>query len=104
MLTAKIQAAQRILDSSAGVNMNTWLVGRVPVAHHVVQPEYDEQSVMKQRGEKVFFLKGRIFAGQADLKDNTMGYNDFNWLTRDELKEKLPADYFYSVRNMMADR
>lgn len=84
--------------------MNTWIVGRVPVAHHVVQPVFNEDTSLKQRGEKVFFLKGRIMAGQADLKGNPMGYTDFNWLTKEELKEKLPWVYYHSVRNMMADR
>lgn len=84
--------------------MNTWMVGRVPVAHMVKKPEFNEDNSFKQRGEKIFFLKGRIMAGQADLKGNKLGLTDFNWLTREELKEKLSEKYFHSVRNMMADR
>ena len=84
--------------------MNTWIVGRVPVAHMVRHPVFDENTALKRRGEKVFFLKGRIMAGQADLKGNKMGYQDFHWLTKEELAEKLDEDYFHSVRNMMADR
>ncbi|KAI1769249.1 39S mitochondrial ribosomal protein L46-domain-containing protein [Hypoxylon sp. FL1150] len=98
------ETATRVLESAAGVNMNTWIVGRVPVAHLVTQPEFNEDTSLKQRGEKVFFLKGRIMAGQADLKGNKLGLQDFNWLTKEELKEKLSEDYFHSVRNMMADR
>ncbi|KAH6661218.1 39S mitochondrial ribosomal protein L46-domain-containing protein [Truncatella angustata] len=98
------QAAQRVLDSTAGVNMNTWLVGRVPVAHHVQQPEFNEDTSIKARGEKTFFLKGRIMAGQANLTGNKLGYKDFNWLTKDELKDKFSSPYFRSVKNMMADR
>ena len=84
--------------------MNTWIVGRVPVAHMVTQPVFDEKSSLSTEGEKVFFLKGRILAGQANLKGNKMGYEDFNWLTKEELTEKLEERYFRSVRNMMADR
>ncbi|KAL7626916.1 hypothetical protein AAE478_003690 [Parahypoxylon ruwenzoriense] len=98
------ETAARVLKSAAGVNMNTWIVGRVPVAHIVTQPEFNEDTSLKQRGEKTFFLKGRILAGQADLKKNEFGLEDFNWLTKEELKEKLPKEYFHSVRNMMADR
>ncbi|KAI1404019.1 39S mitochondrial ribosomal protein L46-domain-containing protein [Hypoxylon fuscum] len=98
------ETAARALESAAGVNMNTWMVGRVPVAHLVRQPEFNEDTSLKQRGEKVFFMKGRIMAGQADLKANKLGLQDFNWLTKEELMEKLPTDYFHSVRNMMADR
>ncbi|KAI1384635.1 39S mitochondrial ribosomal protein L46-domain-containing protein [Hypoxylon trugodes] len=98
------ETAARALEYAAGVNMNTWLVGRVPVAHMVTHPEFNEDTSLKQRGEKVFFLKGRIMAGQADLNGNRFGLRDFNWLTKEELKAKLPSDYFHSVRNMMADR
>ncbi|KAI1102812.1 39S mitochondrial ribosomal protein L46-domain-containing protein [Jackrogersella minutella] len=98
------ETAARALASAAGVNMNTWIVGRAPVAHLVVQHEFNEDSSIKRRGEKIFFMKGRIMAGQVDLKGNKMGLEDFNWLTKGELKEKLPFEYFRSVRNTMADR
>ncbi|KAI1082399.1 39S mitochondrial ribosomal protein L46-domain-containing protein [Whalleya microplaca] len=98
------QTAARVLEAAAGVNMNTWIVGRVPVAHLVKQPEFNEDTSLKQRGEKIFFLKGRIMAGQADLKDNKLGLRDFNWLTREELEAKLDEDYFHGVRKMMAHR
>lgn len=93
-----------MLDQAAGVNMNTWLVGRVPVAHYVQQPVFNEDTTIKARGEKTFFIKGRIMAGQADLSGNLLGYKDFNWLTKEELQEKFPLSYFRSVKNMMADR
>ncbi|KAI0166649.1 39S mitochondrial ribosomal protein L46-domain-containing protein [Xylariaceae sp. FL1272] len=98
------ETATRALESAAGVNMNTWMVGRVPVAHVVKQPVFSEDTTMAQRGQKTFFLKGRIMAGQADLKNNTMGLRDFNWLTKEELKTKFDSDYMHAVRNMMADR
>ncbi|KAK4156737.1 39S mitochondrial ribosomal protein L46-domain-containing protein [Chaetomidium leptoderma] len=94
--------ARRVLSESAGDNMNTWVVGRVPVAHHVVKPVLGEDGAsVVQRGEKVFFLKGRIMAGQADLAGNKHGLTDFKWLTRDELKEVFSEDYYRSVRGMM---
>ncbi|KAI5863169.1 39S mitochondrial ribosomal protein L46-domain-containing protein [Durotheca rogersii] len=96
--------AARALEYSAGVNMNTWIVGRAPVAHIIIKPELNEDSSVKKRAEKIFFLKGRIMAGQADLKKNRYGLEDFNWLTKEELRKKLPYDYFHSVRNVMADR
>ncbi|KAH6849975.1 39S mitochondrial ribosomal protein L46-domain-containing protein [Chaetomium sp. MPI-CAGE-AT-0009] len=96
------ETAARILTESAGPNMNTWIVGRVPVAHHVVKPVLgDDGTSVVSRGEKVFFLKGRIMTGQADLTGNKHGLTDFRWLTREELEKVLPADYYHSVRNMM---
>lgn len=92
------------MDRTAGINMNTWIVGRVPVAHRVTRPTYSADGALEQRGEKTFFIKGRIMAGQADLEGNPYGYTDFKWLTREELKEAFDPEYFHSVRNMMADR
>ncbi|EFY90220.1 hypothetical protein J3458_007226 [Metarhizium acridum] len=98
------EAAQRVLDQAAGVNMNTWIVGRVPVAHVVKQPVQTADGTVQTRGQKTFFLKGRIMAGQADLKGNPFGYTDFKWLTREELEKELSPEYFRGVRNMMSDR
>ncbi|CAG9971985.1 unnamed protein product [Clonostachys byssicola] len=98
------QCAQRVLDQAAGVNMNTWIVGRVPVAHTVKEPVRDASGGVKSKGAKTFFLKGRIMAGQADLKDNPFGYTDFKWLTREELEKELSPQDFKGVRNMMSDR
>ncbi|KAK2031805.1 NUDIX domain-containing protein [Colletotrichum zoysiae] len=93
------EAAQRILDETAGVNMNTWMVGRVPVAAYVKKPTATEG-----KGQKTFFLKARIMAGQADLSACKHQYKEFKWLTREELREVLEPGYYRSVRNMMADR
>ncbi|KAF4465523.1 MRPL17-mitochondrial ribosomal large subunit [Fusarium albosuccineum] len=98
------ESAQRVLDQAAGVNMNTWIVGRVPVAHVVTQPTLKGDGTVEKKGQKTFFIKGRIMAGQADLKDNPFGYTDFKWLTREELEKEFSPEYFKGVRNMMADR
>lgn len=96
--------AQRVLEQAAGVNMNTWIVGRVPVAHLVSPAKTKADGTITEKGRKTFFLKGRIMAGQADLKGNPLGYTDFEWLTREELEKKLSPEYFKGVRNMLADR
>ncbi|CAJ0553663.1 Ff.00g121750.m01.CDS01 [Fusarium sp. VM40] len=98
------ESAKRVLDQAAGVNMNTWLVSRVPVAHVVSRPKISAEGVVEKKGEKTFFVKGRIMAGQADLKDNPFGYTEFKWLTREELEKELPKAYWKGVRNMMTDR
>ncbi|PFH56237.1 hypothetical protein XA68_16849 [Ophiocordyceps unilateralis] len=98
------ESAQRVLDQAAGVNMNTWIVGRVPVAHLVSPPLLHADGTVQQKGRKTFFLKGRIMAGQANLTGNPFGFTQFKWLTRDELAEAFTPEYFHGVRNMMADR
>lgn len=98
------QTAKRVLDQAAGVNMNTWIVGRVPVAHLVTRPSLNPDGSVREAGRKTFFLKARIMAGQVDLAANPFGYSDFRWLTREELECELAPDYFRGVRNMMPDR
>ncbi|RQM06384.1 hypothetical protein DH86_00001177 [Scytalidium sp. 3C] len=99
------QAAERILVQSAGVNMNTWIVGHAPIGHHVIKPYINpETKAIERVGDKIFFMKGRIMAGQANLKGNLFGFNDFKWLTKKELEEVVSPKYFSSIRNMLADR
>lgn len=87
--------------------MNTWIVGRHPIAYQHWEPTYkpdegakDGQS-LKRRGGNVFFLKGRIMAGQADLTNNEFGLVDFKWLTKDELKEQLQPVLYRSVETAL---
>ncbi|KUJ19564.1 uncharacterized protein LY89DRAFT_642690 [Mollisia scopiformis] len=98
------QAAERILVQTAGLNMNTWIVGHVPIGHHIIKPRYTSDSALEKQGEKTFFMKGRIMAGQADLKDNLFGLEDFKWLTKQEVQKHVGLKYYSYVKNMMADR
>ena len=85
--------------------MNTWIVGRHPIAHFINKPIYQEdEKTLKKRGEKVFFLKGRIMAGQADITGNTLGVKDFKWLTQKELAEVVGIPYFLRIRNSLYQR
>ena len=103
----KSQAAERIIIQSGGINMNTWVVGRVPIGHH----QYDfpvkalqTSSNPNELGHKTFFMKARIMAGQIDLKLNKFGLEDYKWLTKEEVEEQVPKDYWKFIKNMLADR
>ncbi|KAJ4293996.1 hypothetical protein N0V90_007685 [Kalmusia sp. IMI 367209] len=100
------EAAHRILEYSSGVNMNTWVVGNVPVGHH--QQDYLKAlktgSGLNELGLKTFFMKARIMAGQANLKDNQLGLTDFKWLAKEEIHKQVDKDYWKSIRNMLAER
>ncbi|KAI9047877.1 hypothetical protein LZ554_007679 [Drepanopeziza brunnea f. sp. 'monogermtubi'] len=99
------QAAERIIVQTAGMNMNTWVVGKVPVGHYVLPPQYSEdKSQLVKPGEKQFFLKGRIMAGQADITGNAFGVRNFKWLTKEEVGKHVKPRYFASVKDMLADR
>ncbi|KAL9016504.1 MAG: hypothetical protein Q9185_006162 [Variospora sp. 1 TL-2023] len=103
-------AAERILIQAGGLNMNTWIVGNIPLGHFVrnyLKPrvEKDEDTSPDQiRGTKYFFMKGRIMAGQANLKDNKKGLTDFQWLAKDELQKILWPQDWSAVKNILAER
>ena len=99
--------------------MNTWMVGNHPVGHHAsnfASPILSkvpanrlvttsvEEFEQEEYGEKVFFMKGRIMAGQADLSQNEYGDREFQWLAKEEVKEKVEPGYWKSVRNMLTER
>ena len=99
--------------------MNTWVVGNHPIGHftlgypspitttippnHLVGTSQHAQE-REEYGQKVFFMKARIMAGQADLKKNELGATDFQWVTKEELRWRVTAGYFSAIRNMLAER
>ena len=84
--------------------MNTWIVGHVPIGHVVAKPWVDESGIVTKSGEKTFILKGRIMAGQADIKGNVFGIKDFKWLTREEVEGHVGPKYWSQIKNFMARR
>ena len=92
---------------NAGINMNTWVVGNVPIGHYEFKfPKAieDTQQNKVELGEKVWFMKARIFAGQADLSENKLGLKDFKWLAKEEIEPIVTMKYWSSVRNMLTER
>jgi large subunit ribosomal protein L46 len=104
LLTFGMKAAERVLVQTAGLNMNTWIVGHVPAGHHIIDPFLNKTTSERMIGEKTFFMKARIMAGQANLKDNLFGLTDFKWLTKQEMQKHVSPKYFSSIKNMLADR
>ncbi|KAI7600698.1 50S ribosomal subunit L30, partial [Hortaea werneckii] len=119
------QAAERILIQSAGINMNTFLIGNHPIGHHAqkytrpitstlsanrlvptstIARAGEEGSVREEYGEKVFFMKARIMAGQADLSKNEYGDQEFKWLAKEEVQDVVTQAYWSSVKNMLTER
>ena len=99
--------------------MNTWMLGNHPIGHHVSRlktprltkiqpnrlvPTSTEEFEQEEHGERVFFMKGRIMAGQADLSRNEFGDQEFLWLAKEEVEGKVTPKYWSSVRNMLTER
>ncbi|KAH9866669.1 hypothetical protein J1614_008362 [Plenodomus biglobosus] len=98
-------AANRILTQAGGPDMNTWLVGHVPIGQHQLEyPEPKPLGSLKEYGAKTFFMKARIMAGQVNLKENKLGLQDFKWLAKEELKKEVDGSYWKSIKNMLAER
>ncbi|RKF64712.1 54S ribosomal protein L17, mitochondrial [Erysiphe neolycopersici] len=107
------KSAERILAESCGLNMNTWIVGHVPIAYHILPPlkrtivNINDENKIKSppiKNQAIFFMKGRIMAGQADLHDNYFNLDDFRWLTKEEVSNLVPSSLFSSVDNSMPER
>lgn len=81
--------------------MNTWVVGNQPIGHF--QHDYPSKDAT-ELGFKTFFMKARIMAGQANLKDNALGLADFQWLAKEEVQKAVDTSYWRSVKNMLAER
>lgn len=87
--------------------MNTWMVGYHPVGHHVynaVRPKIDTQTNTQMLGEKTFFMKCRIMAGQADLLNNEQNLKDFKWLSKEEIAQYVLPHYYSNIKNMLPSR
>ena len=95
----------RALDESCGVNMNTWFVGNVPIGHYQYRfPTWFKdraESEANYLGKKVFFMKARIMAGQANLGSNKRDLVDFQWLTKEEIKQATEQDYWAAIKHLL---
>jgi len=101
------QAAERILVQAGGINMNTWVVGNAPIGHHsgnFKKPITNTEKNVEEVGERTFFMKARIMAGQADLKANTFGDKEFKWLSSEEIQQAVTPKYWSSIANMLTGR
>lgn len=87
--------------------MNTWLIGNMPIGHQIYNysqaiADTEEEKVL--RGEKNFFMKARIMAGQANLKDNKLGVEDFQWLDKEEIQNAFNPRDWSAVKNILPER
>ena len=87
--------------------MNTWIVGHHPIGHyasHFSTPTPSPNQKLVELGEKQFFMKGRIMAGQANLTNNQLGLQEFRWLTREEIQQLVTPKYWSMTEAMLGDR
>ncbi|RMZ80940.1 hypothetical protein DV737_g2781, partial [Chaetothyriales sp. CBS 132003] len=99
------EAAKRVLTETCGRNMNTWFVGAHPVGHWIRRPwsgsGSGSDSEKQAKTEKTFFMKARIFAGQANVQQDAQAYQDFKWLTKEEIKTVVDSSYWSRIQDML---
>lgn len=106
MLTS-LKAAERVIVQAGGPDMNTWVVGNAPVGHFAAEfsdPVDAPEKKVRQLGEKVFFMKARIMAGQAKVEGAALGYTDFKWLSKAEIQQIVEESYWSAIKNMLVER
>lgn len=92
--------------------MNTWFVANHPIGHHIEHDgaELENKSTEKDvatsdlDADKTFFLKARIFAGQADLSGNSSDIEEFKWLAKEEVEKHVTPEYWNSIKNMLIEQ
>ena len=103
----ELQGAERIIVQTGGLNMNTWVVGNIPIGHQIynyAQGIVDKKRGLVLRGEKIFFMKARILAGQANLEDNKFELEDFQWLAKEEIQKAFNPRNWNAVKNVLPER
>lgn len=92
------ESSSRVLKALAGADMKTWQVGKVPVGHLSYSYPDPRQG---HNGNKVYYLKSRIFAGQCRPAQGS-GISDFGWFTSEEVGEKVGEKYWKQIRYMLS--
>lgn len=87
--------------------MNTWVVGHAPIGH--LARDYSKPAVSADEqtidlGQKTFFMKARIMAGQAKLSATKLGFQDFKWLAKEEIQKLVTPRYWSYAQDMLSAR
>lgn len=79
-------AAERGLRDIGGVNMHTWTVSNSPCVYY---------NSNNNNNLKEFYIKSHIIHGQFKPQDKDT--NEFAWLTKEEVCDKVDVDYFNKI-------
>ncbi|KAJ3526600.1 hypothetical protein NM688_g8244 [Phlebia brevispora] len=90
------EAVKRDLRSPYALNMDTWVVSRIPVG--VYKPPSANPS---GKDSYVFFYKAHILQGQ--VRPDGKSVLDFAWLTKQEIQAKVDENYWHGVRDILSD-
>ena len=75
-----------------------------PITSPPTIPTEDKPPTATLFGEKTFYMKARIMAGQANLTDSKLGLVDYKWLAKEEVQRVLDAREWNAVRGCLYER
>ncbi|KAF7800261.1 hypothetical protein EIP86_011508 [Pleurotus ostreatoroseus] len=86
------EAAKRELRSDYALNMDTWIVGRIPAGLYRPPPKGSSY---------VFLYKAHILQGQ--VRPDGKKVLDFAWLTKEEIQNQVDEYYWNGVKDILSD-
>lgn len=92
--------AEAGIRSQSASDVNLYTVSKSPV--HVLKYNDKQQLTQDEPASKEYVIKSHIVAGEF-LLAKTAGFKDYLWLTKQELKQYLPAPYFEEIEFLLAD-
>ncbi|KAG7661497.1 uncharacterized protein J8A68_004956 [[Candida] subhashii] len=84
------EIAKNGLDKIGGTEINYFNVSRTPC--HLLNNT--------KENKKEFFIKSHILSGSFVPQDSSL---DFKWLTKEELKDTLPKEYYQEIEHLLSD-
>ncbi|KXS17087.1 hypothetical protein M427DRAFT_54743 [Gonapodya prolifera JEL478] len=96
------QGAEREMKEECGEDLEFWLVGKRPVAHHIYKYSTPQlRNGVAYDGAKVFFMYGHAFGGQVQPDGKEIV--DFAWITKEGLAEYLDPNYYNAIKDVLVE-
>jgi large subunit ribosomal protein L46 len=97
------QTCDRVVESTVGPQLITQPLGNAPVGlYKYTLPRSSSSERETNVGAKVFFFKSFYRGGTVTTGGNGQVL-DYQWLTRDELKQVLQQEYYHSISKFLID-
>lgn len=87
--------ADRVVKEKCGDSLSVQVYGNAPVGFYKYKYPNDQRNTSV--GTKIFFFRAAL----KDEPKNALPTENYQWLTKSELAEKLPAEYLKSVHQFV---
>jgi len=97
--------AERAIKQRVGDNLDVQILGNAPLSFYKFKYPKHYQEKTDRKGAKVWMFKGILLNNFFDdaAIDLEEGLLDFQWATREELKELMDEDIYKALDNMLHD-